>query len=558
MTRIRQPRRRCGDRAQRERRAPPRSTGSLADDSSAALQQLLQLVGGMPFTEGREPGETEPEQLPLRRFVQLTGVRQVPLTGVPEGGDEQDAPPLRRTRDRQLGIDVADVAAACLEHEPGAADVVVVQLGTRLGAAQVALGEGELAEGAEHGADVAEERHAEQVVGVAEGGVLRRRDPPQRRRQVVLAGGDQGASPGRRGDDRRVVLEVAEIGDAIEPSGRGRQPVGLEQGETLTRQQPGTLGVVEPGDVEHLAEHGERLVEAPEWDQHGHRQVASAVARQRALATRVPRRRSHAERLGGELEVIAGLAGSRRQGEDLVGAGEGVLLAGSDVAQTAGGELDGALAAPAEELGTGDGRLDAPAYRRVGVADEGGGTIDVVDDLVEASQLGGGVGPQQQQPRFAVGDGAEAGEDAEHRSRLDRLGDRLRQRHQHARRPLRLAGVEQQSGRLERPVALGQCRRQSSRRLRLDVVGPVERGAEHVELARRPAGATGSRRRAPATRIRRRPARRAASDRCPACGRAARRGRGRRRRASAAQRRWRVRARWVTNAAGSSDGCRPH
>ena len=141
MTRIR--RRAGGAATVPSGTATLRRADRLADhDGSAALQQLLQLVGGMPFTEGREPGETEPEQLALRRFVQLTGVRQVPLHGRARG--QRRAGTRHHSagrRDRQLDIDVANVAAACLEHETGAADVVVVQLGTRLGAAQVALGE---------------------------------------------------------------------------------------------------------------------------------------------------------------------------------------------------------------------------------------------------------------------------------------------------------------------------------------------------------------------------------------------------------------------------------
>ena len=85
-----------------------------------------------------------------------------------------------------------------------------------------------------------------------------------------------------------------------------------------------------------------------------------------------------------------------------------------------------------------------------------GSAVDVVDDLIEATERGGGVGPHQEQRRFAVGDRAETGEHAEHRPWLDRLGDRFGQRHQHARRPVGDAGVEEQAGCLERPTTLGQ------------------------------------------------------------------------------------------------------
>ena len=302
--------------------------------------------------------------------MQFTGVLDVARTSVGQRRDQQDAPPLGRAGDLELLVDVADRSAACLEHEPGSADLVVVELRAGLGRAQVPLGETELAERPEHGGHVAEERHAEQVVGVSEGGVLRRRDPPQHRRQVVLASGDQRSTPCRRGDDRRVVLEVPEVGDAVEASGCGGEPVGLEQGETLVRQQPRTLGVVEPGDGENLGEHGERLVEASERDEHGHRQVAATVASERALAAGVPCRGGDTERLGGELQVVAGLARRRRQGEHLVGTGERVLLARADVAQTAGGERDGFVAVAAEELGSGDCGLDAPTHRGVGVLGE--------------------------------------------------------------------------------------------------------------------------------------------------------------------------------------------
>ena len=108
-----------------------------------------------------------------------------------------------------------------------------------------------------------------------------------------------------------------------------------------------------------------------------HRQLRASGT----LATGVPRRGGDAERLGGQLQVVTGLAGGRRQGEHLVGAGERVLLARTDVAQTAGGQGDGLVAVATEELRPGDGGLDAPADRGIGVLGECGGPIDVVDHL---------------------------------------------------------------------------------------------------------------------------------------------------------------------------------
>ena len=167
-----------------------------------------------------------------------------------------------------------------------------------------------------------------------------------------------------------------------------------------------------------------------------------------------------------------------------MGAGERVLLAGADVAEAARGAGDRFVAMAAEELGTRHGGGDPPAHRRVGVLGARRGTVDVDERLVEAAQRRGGVRPQQEQRRFAVGHRPETGEDAEHRSRLDRLRHRLGQVRQHARRPIGDPGVEEQADRLEGMVTLGESGSEPRRRRRLDVVGTVEGGVEDVDVAR--------------------------------------------------------------------------
>ena len=166
-----------------------------------------------------------------------------------------------------------------------------------------------------------------------------------------------------------------------------------------------------------------------------------------------------------------------------MGSGERVLLAGADVAQTACCEGDRLVAMTAEELRSGDGGLDAATHRGVGVFGESGRSIDVVDDLIEATERDGSVGPHQQQGRFAVGHGPETGQHTEHCSGLDRLGGRLRQRHQHPCCSVRGAGIEEESRGFDRPTTFRQRRCQPCCHRRLDLVGPVERSVEDVDVS---------------------------------------------------------------------------
>ena len=97
------------------------------------------------------------------------------------------------------------------------------------------------------GRHVAEERHAEHVVGLAERGVLGRGDPAHGRRQVAAARADERPAPRRRGDQARVVVHVAEVGEADEPALGAVEPVGVEQHEPLDHERPRALGVGQVG-----------------------------------------------------------------------------------------------------------------------------------------------------------------------------------------------------------------------------------------------------------------------------------------------------------------------
>ena len=97
-----------------------------------------------------------------------------------------------------------------------------------------------------------------------ERGVLGRVDPAQRRRQVDPSRRDEGHAPRRQRDEPRVVVQVAEVGGALEAQLGGVQPVGVEEDEALEHERVRALGVGQVGRAEQLADLGQRLVEAAE------------------------------------------------------------------------------------------------------------------------------------------------------------------------------------------------------------------------------------------------------------------------------------------------------
>ena len=131
------------------------------------------------------------------------------------------------------------------------------------------------------------------------------------------------------------------------------------------------------------------------------------------------------------------------------------------------------------------GRLDgdAPAQRRLGIDGHRHGPVDVASPPRRPAQRLGGRSPQEQQRRLAVGDRAEAGEQAEHLARLDGVGDRLAEAHHHVRRSLVLTGVEQQPDGLQRSPALEQLLGELRCRLRIDRAPPERRRRGQVEGA---------------------------------------------------------------------------
>ena len=85
----------------------------------------------------------------------------------------------------------------------------------------------------------------------------------------------------------------------------GVEAVGVAQHEPLGEQVVRALGVGQIGRLEQLADLGERLVVAPERDEHTEHQVEPAGAAAGELRARLPRPRGDPEALGGPLEVVA-------------------------------------------------------------------------------------------------------------------------------------------------------------------------------------------------------------------------------------------------------------
>ena len=137
------------------------------------------------------------------------------------------------------------------------------------------------------------------------------------------------------------------------------------------------------------------------------------------LGARLPRAGGDEEALGGPLQVLAGRRVHGALGEHLVAAGERPALAVAELAERLADDLLGELGLALDQPGPGRLDRDAPLdLGRRGVR-ELDGAVDVGDRLVDPPDLAVDAGAQQQQLRIALDRRAEAGEQAEHRPRLD-------------------------------------------------------------------------------------------------------------------------------------------
>ena len=132
---------------------------------------------------------------------------------------------------------------------------------------------------------------------------------------------------------RWVVVQVAEVGDALEAELGGVEAVGVAQHEPLGDEAVGALGVGEIGGAQQLRRLGERLVVAPERHEHAEDQREPARAGAGVLRARLPRPRRDAEALRRPLEVLAGVGVHRALAEHLVGTGERLALALAELVQ---------------------------------------------------------------------------------------------------------------------------------------------------------------------------------------------------------------------------------
>ena len=162
-----------------------------------------------------------------------------------------------------------------------------------------------------------------------------------------------------------IVVHVPDVGDPDEPSVGALEAVGVVEHEPLAQHRPGPLGVGQVGRRQELAELRQRLVVAAELDEHAHREVAPARPGPGVLAASLPRRRGDAVALGGALEVGPGVGRRRALGEDLVGAGVGVLLADAEIDERLLGGAHRVLVPALGQAGAGGLDLGPPAQPRL-------------------------------------------------------------------------------------------------------------------------------------------------------------------------------------------------
>ena len=124
-----------------------------------------------------------------------------------------------------------------------------------------------------------------------------------------------------------------------------------------------------------------------------------------------------------------------------------------------------------------------PLQRRVGVRHQLHRPVEVAAGHVETTEQRQRRRAQEQQRRLLLGHRAEAGEHAEQRARLDRVGDRLGQGGHHRGCPLVGPGVEQQSDRLDVPLALDELAGEAQCRGRFDLDRAERRLVEQVDRA---------------------------------------------------------------------------
>ncbi len=449
----------------------------------AGAQPLGQAVDGTELAERAQVGETERADVALGLVAQAP--RRGEVAGIRRGqrAHEVHPPALRRRGDGQLGGQVADDAAPGLEHERGEAQLVGVHGGALARPGEVHVGQVELTECAEAGGDVAQEGQAEQVVGLAEGGVLGGRDPPQRRLEIVAPHRHQGPPPRRGGGEARVGLHVTELGDALEARLGERDAVGVDQHEAVGEQHPRVLGLGDVARAEHHVHLRQRLVVAPERHQRTGGQVAPAHPGLGVLPADLPRPDRHAVVLGGTLQVVAAVAHPRRLGEHRLGPGVGPLLAGTEIAQRLLRSLARLVEAAVGDQAMGVLHEHPPLQRRLGVRHQLHRPVEVAAGHVETTEQRQRGRAQQQQRRLLLGHRAEAGEHAEQRARLDRVGDRLGQGGHHRGCPLVGPGVEQQSDRLDVPLAVDELAGEAQCRGRFDLDRAERRLVEQVDRA---------------------------------------------------------------------------
>ena len=348
---------------------------------------------------------------------------------------------------------------------------------------KILLGEIELPQRTQRGGGVAQERHAEQVVVVAERGVLRGGKTSQRRLALVAVRGDHRMAPGGRGDQAGIALHRAEFTDAVEASGGTIQTAGVAEREPLHRHDPRALRVGDVRRRQQIAEHRQCLVESPERHERRHRQITAGHPRPSLLVAAVPRRRGHLVMLGGPLQGRPPVGHRGALPENVVGPGVGPFLAGSDLAQRLLGDDDGGGDVAFGQPGAR--RLDGnpmPERRGCGGTQSYGG-VDVGGGLLELTEVALGGGPEQQERRLTIHDRAEPSQQRQERTGLDRLGQRFVQPRQHHHGPVGEPGVEQQIERVDRSAPLGEVVGQAHGTLGGQLVGSEAPGGGEIQLA---------------------------------------------------------------------------
>ncbi len=158
-----------------------------------------------------------------------------------------------------------------------------------------------------------------------------------------------------------------------------------------------------------------------------------------------------------------------------------MLLAHAEVDERLLGGAHRFLVPALAEAGAGGFDLGPPPQARLARRGLGDGPVDVGHRVVDAADRASGRGAQQQQRRFALGDGTQPGEQTEEETRLHGVGDRLAELHDHPRGLGVGTGIEEQPDRFDRSVALDELHGEVGGRHRLDRGRSERSGRGEVE-----------------------------------------------------------------------------